>query len=475
MNFTRVFSHAALATGLCVSTAAHAGGYATARFGGEHGHPATDHPTAMYYNPAGLSLAAGTRVYAEGLLVYRTATYDRPAEAIDNVGGGTPDDPEAIAANSGKAELANFLASPFLGVVSDLGIDNLGLGAGVYVPFGGQASWGTNDRFADDQVYPGAVDGAQRWSTIEGSQRALFATVAGSYRLPGPRLSVGVGINMVTQSLSLVRARNVNGTDDLLSPVGDISEGRSLIEGEGTGVSLGAGVQWEPTARVRVGLSYQSAPGFGESALEGTLTNKFGTSPVTEVDTEVRLSLPDSVRAGLVFQATDALELRLSGDYTRWSVFESHCVLDRSVADRKCLVRDDGSVDLDAGGNGVLVVIPRNWQDTYGVRVGGSYWMSRALELFGGLAFDSNAVPDENMDAGLMDMNKMVTSAGARYAILGGAMQLTAGFTNVLYQTREVSPRQDGEAPLAPSRNPDGGGTYTQSVNLLTLGMLYGF
>lgn len=475
MKLLRATIYSAFSTALCLSTAVHAGGYATARFGGEHGHPATEHPTAMYFNPAGLALGAGTRVYVEGLVAHRSATYDRPVEAIDNLGAGTPDDPDAIAANSGQAELSNLLVSPFLGVVSDLGVDNLALGAGVYAPFGGQASWGTNDRFATSETYPGAVDGPQRWATIEGSQRALYMTAAGAYRLPGPRLSIGVGLNMVSQSLSLVRARNGNGTDDLVTPLGDISEGRSLIEGSDTSLSVGAGILWEPDDRVRVGLSYQSTPGFGESALEGQLTNKFGTGEVSAVDTEILLSLPDSFRAGISFRPTAALELRLSGDYTRWSVFERHCVVDRAVADRKCVVRADGSVDTDAGGSGVLVVIPRDWNDTFGMRLGASYWAARTLEVFGGLGFDSNAVPDETLEGGLMDMNKVVSSVGARYGVMGGAMQLAASFTNVFYASREVSPRADGDVLMVPSRSPDGAGTYSQSVNLLTLGVLYAF
>ena len=39
---------------LSVSSTASASGFATARFGGEHGHPTTDNPTALYYNPAGI-------------------------------------------------------------------------------------------------------------------------------------------------------------------------------------------------------------------------------------------------------------------------------------------------------------------------------------------------------------------------------------------------------------------------------------
>jgi long-chain fatty acid transport protein len=450
------------------------GGYSTARFGGEHGHAATDHPTATYFNPAGIVLGDRTRVYAEGLFVFRTASYDRPAEAVDNLGTGTPDDPTAIAANSGRAELGNFLVSPFLGVVSDLGTDSAAIGLSVYAPFGGQASWGQNDQFADSGEYPGAYDGSQRWSTIEGAQRALFVTLAGAYRLPGPRLSVGAGINLVSQSMSVLRARNVDGSDDLVSPVG-LAEGRTLFEGSDTSVSLGVGVMWEASDALRVGLSYQSMPGFGENALSGTLTSKFGAGAEGEVASTMLLSLPDSVRAGLVYRVSPRLELRFSGDYTRWSVFERHCLLSDQVEGAQCVIAADGSVDEAGGGSGVLLAIPRDWNDTFGVRAGGSYWVKGDLEAFGGVGFDSNAVPDETLDAGLMDMNKIVTSAGLGMNMLGGALRLTGSITNVLYFSRDVAVRDPADIPELPSRSPDNAGTYTQSVNLFTMGAQYAF
>lgn len=450
------------------------GGYSTARFGGEHGHPATDHPTAMYFNPAGIVLGDDTRVYAEGLFVFRTASYDRPVEAIDNLGTGTPDDPTAIAANTGKAELANFLVSPFLGVVSDLGTDNAAIGLSLYAPFGGQASWGTNDQFAGSEEYPGAYDGSQRWSTIEGAQRALFVTLAGAYRLSGPRLSVGAGINLVSQSMSVLRARTLDGSDDLVSPVG-IAEGRTLFEGRDVSVSLGLGVMWEASDALRVGVSYQSMPGFGESSLSGTLTSKYGAGAEGEVESTMLLSLPDSIRAGLVYRMSPRLELRFSGDYTRWSAFERHCLLSDQVADARCVLAEDGSLDQANGGRGVVVVIPRDWNDTFGVRAGGSYWVNRGLEVFGGVGFDSNAVPDETLDAGLMDMNKLVSSAGVGMDMLDGALRLTGSFTNVFYMSREVAPRDPAEVLDQLSRSPDNAGKYTQGVNLVTVGAQYAF
>ncbi len=51
---TVVATSAGLASLLAAGTAS-ATGFSTARFGGEHGHPMTNNPTALYYNPAGLA------------------------------------------------------------------------------------------------------------------------------------------------------------------------------------------------------------------------------------------------------------------------------------------------------------------------------------------------------------------------------------------------------------------------------------
>src|SRR5687768_3661199 len=77
-------------------TKAAAGGFSTARFGGEHGNAASDSVTSLYYNPAGIAMGdPGTHVYVEGLFAYRTVNYNRDPAAIDNPGDGTPTDARA--------------------------------------------------------------------------------------------------------------------------------------------------------------------------------------------------------------------------------------------------------------------------------------------------------------------------------------------------------------------------------------------
>jgi long-chain fatty acid transport protein len=453
-----------------------AGGFTTARFGGENATPTADQPTAIYYNPAALALGSGTRIYAEGLLAWRTASYTRPSGAIDNplaegdLGAGTP--PDGVAANAGKATLANFIASPFLGVASDVGVPNLGVGLAMYVPFGGQSSWDENEDFEGDARFPGAVDGVQRWSTIEGELRAIYVSAAGAYRLPAAKLAFGASLSFVRQEIDTIRARTAQGTDDLVA--GDTQvEGRSVIDVKGNSVAAALGVVWQPLETLWIGASYQSQPGFGETAQSGTLTNKFGSGATAVTDVEVLQTLPDVIRLGGRWRARPDVEVRLSFDWQRWGVFDNQCLINAGAADASCDLMDDGSLGPDA--RGVTVNLPRHWKDTYGVRGGGSFWVLPELELAGGLSFDTEAAPARYIDPSLMDMNKLIAHAGARYALLDDQLSLNLTLNNVFYFSREIEPRTSDAGFAPPSRVPDFAGTYELNVFYANLAAEYRF
>src|SRR5262249_47558218 len=153
---------------------------------------------------------SGTHLYASGLFAYRSINYNRAQGSIDTIlqpgqaASGTPAD--AVSANAGKAHCLIPLVVPFLGVTSDLGIPNLGLGVALYAPLGGQVSWDQNAAYAGNARYPGAVDSPARWYDIDGLQRHIYTTVAGSYRFPSLRLSLGLGVNVVRNEISTTRA-----------------------------------------------------------------------------------------------------------------------------------------------------------------------------------------------------------------------------------------------------------------------------
>ncbi|MEZ4398383.1 MAG: outer membrane protein transport protein [Kofleriaceae bacterium] len=444
------------------ASSASAGGFSTTRFGGEDGHAATTDVTALFYNPAGLAYGHGTRLYVEGLFAYRTADYTRDAGAIDNPGTGTPTD--AIGKNSGKGTLANLIISPFIGVASDLGVKGLGVALGLSVPFGGQASW---DKIGTvDPTYPGAVDGPARWASIEGTQRSLYYTLAAAWHTPDRRFAIGAGVNLVSSEINLVRARNLDGTDDLVQANGALKEGRALLDVKGTDLAASVGVQWMPTPCSRIGLAYQSQPGFGQQTLTGTLATQIGATAPGEVPIELRQQLPDAIRAAGEWHAFTNASLHAAVEYQRWSKFKNQCVINPGAPDAECTPDGNGLVPQSGDLNTNIV---RNWQDTIGIRVGGTYYASKDLEVTGGVLYDSNAVPDGTLDPALMDMDKLIPQLGVRYRL--GRVELRGTAGQVLYFSRTTTPSTTRLPAGDKNRSPDMAGEYHQSVSYAVIGV----
>ncbi|MCA9513915.1 MAG: outer membrane protein transport protein [Myxococcales bacterium] len=455
-----------------LSPPAQASGLLAVRFGGEHGHPTTSNPTAIYFNPAGMSLMGGTRLMLDGTFAWRSLTYTRDPGAIDNVladpnvGTGTPEG-DGVAANSGEGHLFNLVGSPFAAIVTDFGVEGLGVGLGFYVPFGGSSSF---DQVDASDAFPGAKDGPQRWWAIDGTLRALYFTGAVSYRFPDLRLSVGAGLNVVLTQMATVRARNSDGTDHLVSN-GTIQEGRALIDVSSVDVAISAGIIWEPVDGFYLGLSYQSQPGFGTSKLTGDTTLVFGATPSAAVEptpSEFYNGWPDVWRLGGRYTVPKAWEVRLFGELARWSSMYEHCLLNSTITPRAC--KGDPPP-------GKIVLVPRRWEDTFALRAGGSYWVSDAVELYLGAGWDGNAIPDSTVDPGLYDNDKVSVAVGGRFSLLDESLIVSVTYTQLFYPDRTVAPRQHlpgattGDiASLgfsAPERDPDAAGKYEHAIGVL--------
>jgi long-chain fatty acid transport protein len=440
--------------GLLWAEPALASGFATARFGGEHGNPITSNATAVYYNPAGIAESEGVHIFLDGSLAFRSATWTHELAETD--------DDSVPGANDGEATLFNVLAAPMLG--ASFKIADFALGAGVYVPFGGQASWDKNSDFEGDTQYPGPVDGVQRWSAIDGSIQSMFFTLAAAYRIRAIGLSVGASGNLIRSAVKTLRAREVTGGNTLAS------EGRSLLDVSGLQASFGVGAMLEAMReKLWIGASYQARPNIaGGMELTGTLRNNFTGTPDPETRVSLYQDLPDIIRLGVRFKAADDLELRLFGDLTRWSAMKNQCLANEGEA---CAVTANGAA---AEGTNPIVNLARDWHDAFGVRAGLSYWPAEEVELFSGVGYDSNAVPDGTLDPSLTDFDDISVALGGRFAI-GGHLHLGASYTHLFYVQRDTT----GDSILAqkefPTKVPDSGGIYTQTIGVLNVNLDIGF
>ena len=437
---------------------ARAAGFAAARFGGEHGQVVTTNPTALYYNPAGIGFSEGTNLFADGTLALRSMIWQHPVSSND-----VPDPMGAEGQGSGKATLFNVFGGPMLGATTKVG--NLAFGASLSVPFGGRASWDKNERFANNTQFPLAVDGVQRWHGIEGALTFIYLTAGAAYRL-GP-VAVGISGNFILSSVMSLQAKGFarQGEAD------PTNEGRAHLDVSGTQGSFAVGGMVEAVAeRLWLGGSYQAQPGLGPMVLSGTLTTTYlGSSAPYPV--KFHQALPDIVRLGARFRPIDTVELRVFGDFTRWSVLKTQCVvLDQN--NYPCVVNPDGS---DASGKGaVMQNLRRRWNDTFAIRGGVSQWIKPEIELFGGIGFETAAVPDETLDPALGDANNVSAALGARFALLP-SLFVAGSYTHIQFFNRDNTGRSELSQPSFPTARPDGGGRYAQWIGLFNANVQWQF
>lgn len=445
---------AALAT-LTTAGSASAAGFATARFGGEHGTVVTTNPTALYYNPAGLGFSEGVHLMGDGSLALRRVTWVHRTAASD-----PPDPIGGEGANAGRAELFNVFGAPMLGASARFG--KLALGAGLFVPFGGRQKWAPNSTYHDDEDdpdddhdddnFPLAADGVQRWHSIQGGITFIYGSVGAAYRLG--RLSLGASGNLVAASVASLRARNPVG-----EPLRTDEEGRADLDVSGLFASFGLGVMFEALEdRLWFGASYQAQPGLGPMKLKGTLIVTYG-GVAPKYDVALHQALPDIVRAGVRYRAGKKTELRLFGDFTRWSVMRTQCV---ALVDYPCAVTKSGD---DPGDGGIFTNFRRYWRDTVGVRAGASRWLFPELELFMGLGFETAATPDETLDPELPDSQTLQGALGARWEPVP-KLFVGLSYTHLYYLPRDTTGKSRATAAEVPTRGPDGGGEYSQWVGV---------
>jgi len=421
---------------------AHASGFSVARFSGEHGHPTTSNPTALYFNPAALSQADGLHLFVDASLALRRVSYDRRRAASD-----APDPPDAAFANVGRAVLVNPLFNPVL--AASLQIGNFSLGAGFFTPFGGSVSWRLRPEFSGSR-YPGIVDGVTRFQAIEGEFINSQFSVGGALRIASTGLSLGVSVNVMRSWISDVRAWSSGGNDVT-------HEGRSLIDVSGYSFGFALGALYEVSKDVLwLGLSYQSRPNVsGGLRLHGSLENDIGGPSSSNVD--VLYDLPDIIRWGARYRPRANLELRAFGDYTRFSAFKNQCAV---VSGSACQLTADGGQPT---GGQVLQNVPRDYRDSVGVRLGLSIWTSASFEFFSGLGYESSAVPDSTMEPGLPDWAGASFALGGRIA-LGKRVHAALSYTHFVFVPRDVHGQLAEYA--APSRSPDASGHYSQQVGV---------
>lgn len=240
-----------------------------------------------------------------------------------------------------------------------------------------------------------------------------------------------------------------------------------------------AGVIYIPHPKWRVGLSFQ-APVYVRAG--ATVRTRLPATPVFEQarqegeDADVAFDLPWNLRVGVETRVIDDLRLELGGGFERWSMHDNIEIDPDGVALKGIAAFPETyyvpSIDF-----------PRNFQDTFSVRLGGEYsldllehrWDARA-----GVSFESSAVPAEYLNVLTIDAAKVTAALGVGLHI--GKFRLDAVYAHVFAADVDVDPRearipQVSPVDANPPRNPNyiNGGSYSARADVVGVGLAYTF
>ncbi len=420
----------ALSVGLppLLARPAHAGGFSNLDFGSRRngmlavtGRP--DDATAIYHNPAGLSLVEGTQFYHQQTWAF----IDLGLRYYDSQGRLRPDHELSPDWNVG------FL--PFFGFTSDLGSERWHLGLGIYAPN------------AYGALMP--KDEPSRYDVTQALFIASQAAASLAYEVDS-RLTVGVGLSLMYIYLNAQRTMSALVLQDPDRRFDSAEEAKPF---DATLDLTGQDLTWG----ANVGLLLEMVPGlrFGASFTKGTEVLLEGDATLTQADGTVQktrhhttMALPYNLRAGLNWEPLPYLELGVDVYYWHYQVYQEQ----RSELDEPILGLEE-------------IVAPKDYGNAWNWCVGMLYRTTPDLELMLGYQRDYTPIPEStfSMDVPLPDMHGV--SAGARWNV-SKHWRLGLAFVRNWYNLIDVR-----HSELSPPANAKGHGGNTEFSFDLSYGL----
>jgi long-chain fatty acid transport protein len=237
-----------------------------------------DNPSAVWYNPAGITDLDGTRISAGVIAIYPVLTHE-------NANGTTDVSDRSI-----------FLPPQLF--ATDKVNDRVSLGLGISSPFGLSTDWSATS----------ATSGEATFSMV----KTIDINPNIAYRV-NDSLSVAVGIDYITLQATM---------EKMLSPTMLFR-----LTGDGSGVGANAGIKYKANEQLNLGLSYRSRI---KVKVDGN-ANVVGL-PFTFTNTaQTDITLPDLIQFGASYKASDKLTLNADLEYTWWSTYDRLVIQSNSI------------------------------------------------------------------------------------------------------------------------------------------------
>lgn len=279
--------------------------------------------------------------------------------------------------------------------------EKLSTGIGVFTPFGSGTNW-------ED-------DWKGRYIVTKSEMGALDINPAVSYKA-SPKLSVAAGLNLMLVS---IRKDNKINQSSVSHP-----DGEQKFEGDGDGLGYNIGLLYEINDELSLGASYRSAI---DVEIEGKISFDVATSLSTflggipdSTDAETEFTLPAQAQLGLSYKGSEQFLLEAAVKWVGWSVY------DKVTTETKKTIAGLPSS-----------TVTNKWKDTFGIKLGGSYKLSKKTALFAGYQYEKGAIPDDTFNPGIPDSDSHTISIGS--AIKYDDLNIKLAYAYRKFEDRQIN------------------------------------
>jgi long-chain fatty acid transport protein len=386
--------------------------FATAR--GEAFVATADNPSAIYYNPAGITQLQGGNLRSGIYGIYLDPSYRPPGSAANS--GNTYHSSDDLAAVPQFFYTYTPENSP------------LSFGLGLYSPFGGKVSWPQDTGFRAV-----ALNGSLTYVTIN--------PVVAVKLLPGLSFGAGLMVNYANMDLEQGLLRNQLPNTNFFR-----------FAGSGWSVGYNLGLRWQPIDQISIGATFRSS---AKVTLDGR--TKIEQYPVIPAEQDrsahTDFNFPLTVVCGLSYRPTPKWNLEFDADYTDWRSFGSSTI---SQSTKPRGINQDIQFVL-------------NWQPSWMYEFGVTRYFGNGWHASAGYVFNENSVPDANYSPLAADLDRHFFSMGAGRA--GRRFDIDVAYQFGYGPARTVTGSSPSTAGQIAGQSADGTYHFISHAVFVTVGM----
>ncbi len=366
-------------------------------------------PSAVYWNPAGLSFIRGTHFMISSHFVTPSSSFRGILPEVEEW----------------KVVKRTFYPSNFF--ASHSFNEHFAAGIGFTVPFGLGTKW-------DD-------DWVGRYLALETELQIFTVTPTVSYRLTED-LSIGAGFVFSFANVTIKQK---------VPQTPFAGDAKISLEGKDrSAFGFSFGVMYKPTKDLSFGAAFQSNVDYdfsGSATSEGA-QQLIDAKRLPMGDVIAKLKTPFNLAFGVAYQLTKDWLISTDFQYVGWSSYDT----------LKVDFVDPDYTDLAS---------PRLYENSFVVRFGTDYRLSDDFSVRGGVYFDRKPVEDDMVAPSLPETDRIGLTIGAEYKLIDN-LSLRGSFLYIRGNELKVENSKQlisGDKPF--------NGVYNINATVLSIGLLY--